>query len=135
MEVLTEGIGTNIFTIAVVDDSNEILSILEWLLRREGYEVHAFTQGQTALQFSTQNTVDLVLTDYHMPDMNGVELANALRRSGWKGSLLFMSGHVAELKANGLESLHVSGILKKPFDLVELSESVAEALREQGVRM
>lgn len=134
MEALREGISTKVFTIVIVDDSRGILSIVDWVLNKEGYGVRTFTQGHTALQFITSNPVDLVITDYHMPGLNGVEFARVLRRNGWKGALIFMSGHVEELKANGLDALYVSGILKKPFDLVELSDAVSGALREQCVR-
>lgn len=123
-----------IYSLVIVDDSREILSILDWILRREGYRVQSFSQSHVALQYVTSCPVDLVITDFHMPGMNGVELARALRQSDWKGSLLFMSGHVDELRACGLDALHVSGVLKKPFDLVELSDLVGGALREQGVR-
>lgn len=134
MEALRESVRIKVFTIVIVDDSRGILSIVDWVLKKEGYEVRTFTQGHAALQFVASNSVDLVITDYHMPVLNGVEFARALRRDGWKGALLFMSGHVDELRANGVDALQVSRILKKPFDLVELSESVDEALWEQRVK-
>lgn len=135
MEAFRERVRMKEFTIVIVDDSRGILSIVDWILKNEGYRVQSFTRSHAALQFIASNSVDLVITDYHMPGLNGVEFARALRQDGWNGALIFMSGHVEELKANGLEALHVSRILRKPFDLVELSESVGEALREQRVRM
>src|SRR5262245_20904823 len=67
--------------VLVVDDHPGILAILHRLLREfvTSYEVVPFSDGEAALDQIRQRTVPLVLTDYNMPGMTGLELATALK--------------------------------------------------------
>jgi CheY-like chemotaxis protein len=61
-------------TILLADDEYASLEVLELLLRAEGYDVVTASDGEEALNIATARTVDLVITDYKMPGMNGLEL-------------------------------------------------------------
>lgn len=66
-------------TMLTVDDSPTILTMLGDVLRANGFEVHAASNGYEALNVLDQHAVDLVLTDLLMPGMDGVELIREIR--------------------------------------------------------
>ena len=66
-------------TILVVDDSASMRQMVTFTLQSAGYEVIAAADGQAALDIAQANRVDLVLTDIHMPRLDGIALTRALR--------------------------------------------------------
>ncbi len=76
--------------IMVVDDMPELLDLYERLLSRvDGVNTHRFESPLLALLWAWENEPDLLIVDYEMPEMNGVELVARFRRrhaSGWSRS-------------------------------------------------
>ena len=68
-------------SILVVDDDPSMASTLADILDIKGFEVHAAHCGAEALQILRDHSVDVMLTDFRMPDMNGVELYQATRKT------------------------------------------------------
>ncbi len=67
--------------ILCVDDNEQELSVLKFMLETNGYRVLAAASGQEAIAvFSAAPQIDLVLADTHMPQMSGVQLAERLKR-------------------------------------------------------
>ena len=67
--------------ILCVDDNEQELSVLKFMLTTNGYRVLAATSGQEALALFAESTqIDLVLSDYAMPQMNGKQLTERLKR-------------------------------------------------------
>ena len=66
--------------ILCVDDNEQDLSVLKFMLATNGYRVVAATTGHDAIGLFAENTVDLVLADYGMPQMNGDQLVDRLKR-------------------------------------------------------
>jgi len=66
--------------ILCVDDNEQDLSVLKFMLSTNGYRVHGVTSGQEALGIFSGLQVDLVLIDFAMPQMNGKQLAERLKR-------------------------------------------------------
>jgi CheY-like chemotaxis protein len=66
--------------ILCVDDNEQELSVLTYLLMINGYRVHSATNGQQAIDVFSETTVDLVLTDFGMPQMNGSQLVKRLKQ-------------------------------------------------------
>jgi two-component system, OmpR family, response regulator VicR len=75
----TSSPGSSSPTILVVDDEPEILELLQEMLQDEGYTVLTAVNGLVALELLAQTRVAIVLTDYMMPRMNGIELCTRLR--------------------------------------------------------
>jgi CheY-like chemotaxis protein len=65
-------------TILLADDEYAALEVLEFLLRAEGYDVVTASDGLEALSLAASRAVDLVITDYKMPGMDGLELCARL---------------------------------------------------------
>lgn len=67
-------------TIMIVDDDEQILVLVEILLRRQGYIVLKAPTPYAALEILQETTPDLCLLDYMMPGMNGIELCEQIRK-------------------------------------------------------
>lgn len=65
--------------IVAVDDSPDLLKLVNDILSAEGYEVHSAGNGEAALVYITHNPIDLVLLDIAMPDMSGLEVLSILK--------------------------------------------------------
>ena len=119
-------------TILIVDDDADILSIGQKMLASSGYRVLTALSGNQALALlsDTGQRVDLLMTDFVMPDMNGVELVGRVRTLRAALPVLYFSAY------SGHEPLRpefARGVpyLAKPFTLVQLRQKVREILDGQ----
>src|SRR4051794_10345862 len=67
-------------TILVADDESHILHVVSLKLRNAGYRVVTARDGQEALELATAERPDLLITDYHMPQLSGLELCQKLKQ-------------------------------------------------------
>jgi CheY-like chemotaxis protein len=104
-------------TILIVDDEYLIADILSFALEDEGYLTVTAGSGQRALSILDREKPQLVITDYMMPGMNGIELAEAVRRHSSFGDvpIMLMSGAQAHLGV-ARPDLFVE-VFDKPFDI------------------
>lgn len=119
-----------VYSLVVVDDATSVLTILGWVLREEGYIVNTFSRATIALSFMEKNHVHLVISDFEMPEMDGMEFVRKLRTTGWNGIFYFLSGHTSALKEYNLKEIGVHEVMEKPFDLHTLRKSIEQALTE-----
>ena len=116
--------------ILIADDEPNILVTLEYLMQREGHEVHLARDGQEALDLLHSLRPDLLLLDVMMPRKNGHEVCQALRADeALKGTLVLM------LTAKGRETDIAKGLgvgadayMTKPFSTQALAQKVRELL-------
>ena len=114
--------------ILVVDDENSITEFVGYALRKEGYDVDVFENGEDALNAARQNAYDLFVLDIMLPGMDGYELCRKLR-SITSAPVLFLSARDTELdKVVGLE-IGGDDYLAKPFGVRELIARVHALLR------
>ncbi len=116
--------------ILVVDDEAPILSALFTLLTQLGYHVLTAGSGHEALALLAQPTmrVDLVMTDFIMPDMSGLELAQALTAHGNKLPVILMSGHREPVETAAFHNAGIRSFLTKPFNAQSVGEAIRNAL-------
>ena len=67
-------------TILVADDETHILHVVSLKLRNAGFKVLTARDGQEALEMAQQQHPDLLITDYHMPQLSGIELCQKLKQ-------------------------------------------------------
>jgi CheY-like chemotaxis protein len=122
--------------ILLVDDQEALRRIAARVLRNAGYEVLEAGDGAEAVEVSDayDGRVDLLLTDLVMPELNGYELAEALRAGRSELKILFMSGYPPEAREHYGEAA-TQGHLQKPFTPDALRQAVREELDhdDQGV--
>jgi DNA-binding response OmpR family regulator len=114
----------------IADDEPNILLSLEYLLRREGYQVSIARDGQEALDAVNRDCPELLLLDVMMPRKNGFEVCQALRADERFASLkilmLTAKGRDTDV-AKGL-ALGADAYMTKPFSTKELVDKVRELL-------
>lgn len=112
--------------ILAVDDNPDALALLRLLLRGEGFEVTTVAGGSEALQFMQQHFLpDLVITDYSMPGMTGLELCKHLRSHPETRCIpIFLHSALSEPPAASL----YDDVFTKPADLRSLVRAVRSRL-------
>ena len=117
--------------ILIVDDEPDLLRLLEdsIALNCERCEVVSVTNGYAALEQIEQQPFDLILTDYQMPGMNGLELAGIVRRAspGTPVALVtaYRSGGWLQERARALDLV---GFLQKPFTMLHIRDLLQSSL-------
>ena len=115
------------FVVLVVDDEAAVRNLIMTVLRRAGYQVLDAGDGEDAVEKlkSSAAPVHLLVTDFLMPGMNGVELAAAARKQGWVSSVLVISGYTASQVAAEDRKFD---FLQKPMAPNQLLDKVRELL-------
>ena len=115
--------------VLIVDDEPNIVTSLEFLMGRSGYQTLVARDGDEALAAVETFRPDLVLLDVMLPRRSGFEVCQRLRADGWtdvKILMLTAKGREAEV-AKGL-AVGADGYITKPFSTRELVEAVARLL-------
>src|SRR5205823_4629115 len=115
--------------ILVVDDEPSIVDAVATALRYEGYEVEEAGTGQQALNAVASFEPDLIVLDWMLPDIDGIEVGRRLRARGFKTAVLFLTAKDAT--ENKVEALRAGGddYVTKPFSLAEIVARVEAILR------
>lgn len=120
--------------ILIVDDEKNIAISVDYLLRREGYEVSVAHDGEEGLRLIQNSPPDLVLLDIMMPKLNGFQVCEAVRQDPALADvrivMLTAKGRDAE-KEKGL-ALGADAYITKPFSTRELVSRVKALLEPQA---
>jgi CheY-like chemotaxis protein len=109
----------------IVDDDEEMLTLLTRMVACLGYGACTAASGKEALLRLQKGDVDLVITDYQMPLMDGFQLAFEIRRQYPSLPLILMTGYYGHDLEEGIKSRDLfAGLLKKPFNLKALGEKL-----------
>ena len=120
-------------TLLLVDDEDNLRSMLEAALRHLGFEVHPVASGREALAAVPVARPDLIVLDVMLPDLDGFEVCRRLRTEGMKTPVLFLTARDGtEDKVRGL-TLGGDDYLVKPFSLEELVARINAVLRRAGL--
>ncbi len=114
----------------VVDDQEIICELLAEHLRADGHEVTQATNGRQALEHFADAEFDLVITDQSMPEMNGTQLAAALKERRPSVPVILLTGFGEEMQAQGKQPGGVDLVLAKPVSAAELRQAVFTATME-----
>jgi two-component system, OmpR family, manganese sensing response regulator len=113
----------------LVDDEEELTEPLQRLLISQGYSVDVAMNGQSGWQLAQTKTYDLLILDWVMPVMSGVQLCRSLREQGDHTPVLFLSAKdTLDERVEGLDS-GADDYLVKPFELKELLARIRALLR------
>jgi two-component system OmpR family response regulator len=118
--------------ILVVDDEPSIVDAVATALRYEGYEVDEAVNGRGALASVARNEPDLIVLDWMLPDLDGIEVGRRLREQGYKTAILFLTAK--DSTENKVEALRAGGddYATKPFSLAEIVARVQAILRRSA---
>ncbi len=117
-------------TILVADDESHILHVVSMKLRNAGFRVVTARDGREALEMAQQELPDLIITDYHMPELSGLELCRRLkmelRTSAIPAIMLTARGYC--LEDQDTERSGIRCMISKPFSPRQLLATVNEIL-------
>jgi two-component system chemotaxis response regulator CheY len=119
----------------IVDDIPTMLRSLRYALEDQGYQVVAeASDGQEALTLLTREAVDLILADWHMPKMDGLELLRQIRADPATAKLPFLmvTGEIERIRVANAIKAGVTDFVAKPFTPKTLARRVERALRYGG---
>jgi two-component system, OmpR family, alkaline phosphatase synthesis response regulator PhoP len=124
----------NKYRLVIIDDHADVLEILHYNLTREDYEVKDFLNAVDALQYITGENTDLVITDWMLPEMDGLELCKKLKHSPATQAIpvVMVTGRNDEIDVVTALELGAEEYIAKPFRILELLTRVKKILRRQG---
>lgn len=114
--------------ILVVDDQENIRQLLAVSLELRGYKVITARDGVDALRCLASHHVDLMLTDWEMPEMGGAELTRHVSSAYTGLPVMVLSCHDAPLKKDMQANLGIRSWFRKPFRVREIQHAVYETL-------
>lgn len=107
--------------VLIVDDEPGLLKIMKHNLRKIGFKkIIATNNGKAALEGLANNKIGLILSDWSMPEMNGVELFNAIKKKeGLKDiPFILVTSHAEKDKVEGAIKEGIRNYILKPYELV-----------------
>jgi len=122
-------------TILVVDDDSDIRSLIRTFLEHEGYSVHTCEDADRAVHiFRRSRNIDLLITDFSMPERSGMDLAREIKSMRPSLPVLIVSGII--MASVELEQMRIRNwnFLPKPFSLPQLLAEVHRILGSTSVQ-
>jgi DNA-binding NtrC family response regulator len=121
-----------VYRIGVVDDESESLASICRALKKVGYEVSGFEDGEAAVQsLDSFKDMDLVVTDLKMPRVDGIDLLKKVREVNQEAGFLIVTGHGTVETAVAALKTGADDYILKPLDLFELRDRVRHILERR----
>lgn len=116
--------------ILVADDEAHILHVVSMKLANAGYEVVTAMDGEEALELCLAELPDLVITDYQMPYMTGLELCQRLRENDKTKvtPVLMLTARGFDIESHEMVQAGIKGVLSKPFSPRDMLTKVEELI-------
>ena len=114
--------------ILVVDDEPAICSTLSAMLKQAGHDVRVAGNGNEAMKLSLEGVLDLLITDIHMPERDGLSIIREMRREHPQLKIIAMTGSSLDEYLRWAGKLGADLVLAKPFSSQEMLEAVARLL-------
>ncbi len=114
--------------ILIVDDDTSICQILRRILENERYQVKEANSGQEALSLFSKNEIDLVLLDFQLPDITGLDVAKAMMAQKPLVPIVLMSAYGTISRAVEATKMGVYDFLEKPLDRDRITVTIRNAL-------
>lgn len=117
--------------VLIADDEMHILRAAEFKLKRSGFEVTCVEDGQEAWEAIQNERPDILITDFHMPRMDGLELCRTIRSHSETANLpiIMLTAKGYDLSGDdGTSGLNIAAVLAKPFSPRGLVQCIQEIL-------
>ena len=121
--------------VLVVDDEIHIVHVVAIKLRNNGYEVITAANGAEAFELACSEKPDIIVTDFQMPVMTGLELVEKIRQNEETKNIpvILLTARNFAIEDEQKQALQISDCLTKPFSPKELLRSVQDILYQRAV--
>ena len=121
--------------VLVVDDEIHIVHVVAIKLRNNGYEVISADNGAEAYELACKEKPDIIVTDFQMPVMSGLELVEKLRQCDETEDIpvIMLTARSFAISKEQQEDLRISSCLSKPFSPKELLGNIEDVLYQKQV--
>jgi two-component system alkaline phosphatase synthesis response regulator PhoP len=121
--------------VLVVDDEIHIVHVVAIKLRNNGYEVISADNGAEAFDLACEEKPDIIVTDFQMPVMSGLELVEKLRQQDDTKDIpvIMLTARSFAISKEQQEDLRISSCLSKPFSPKELLGNIEDVLYQKQV--
>ncbi|MCK5542510.1 MAG: response regulator [Desulfobacterales bacterium] len=114
-----------------VDDEEVIADAFGELLDALGFDVDTFVMPEEALKRVTENLFDVIISDFQMPTMNGIEFAKEIRKIDKKVKIIICSGDLSSISDEEFNTLDLYSIIQKPLEYGELAQLIQQAINSR----
>jgi CheY-like chemotaxis protein len=123
--------------VLIADDEIHIIHVVAIKLRNNGYEVVAANNGAEAYDLACREKPDIIVTDYQMPLMTGIELIEKLRKEERTRDIpvILLTARSFAISPEQQESLGVANCLSKPFSPKELLKTIQDILYQRQLAL
>jgi two-component system response regulator HydG len=128
-----KALGNTIKSVLIIDDDNSVLRTFSRLLQKSGYEVETAETGKEAIEKVCTRSFDVLLVDFRLPDINGVELLEKTKTNGnvQNAVKIMITGFPSlEVGAKALD-LGIDAYIVKPVNPFDLLSLISEKLRNK----
>ncbi|MGQ9471887.1 MAG: response regulator [Candidatus Aminicenantales bacterium] len=129
MDLENQGVGKRII---VVDDDEGILKTF-FLLFNQTYRVYLAKDSVEALERFKSVSFDLIIVDYKLPRINGLEMISRFRELGYRGPVIIISAYPEAIRKEDLKNYNINQLFLKPLDLEALESSIHRLLGTPAV--
>jgi CheY-like chemotaxis protein len=121
--------------VLVVDDEIHIVHVVTIKLRNNGYDVVSASDGAEAYELACSEKPDIVVTDYQMPVMSGLELVDKLRQTEQTAGIpvILLTARSFSVEDEQKQRLKINKCLSKPFSPKELLRDIEDVLYQQAL--
>ena len=121
-------------SILIVEDEAKMRRLLELNLGEQGFTTHAVSDAESGLKLLGQQEIDLVVTDFRLPGMNGLEFLQAIKRINASLPVVMMTAYGSVESAVEAMKMGASDYVLKPFSLEEMTLVVRKELDAHNLR-
>ena len=118
--------------ILVVDDDSNMLGAIKRILEREGFAAHCVESGEEAIAQIKERSFSLMITDYNMPGLNGLELARKGLEIAPQMPIIMDTGGITPVIISLAKEIGIAKVLPKPFLVSELLKTIRDVMAAPG---
>jgi two-component system NtrC family sensor kinase len=109
-------------TVLIADDEEMVITSIRAFLQLESdFDIHGFTDPEEAARFAAENPIDVALSDYLMPKMNGIQLLAKIKEAQPEASRVLLTGHADKQSAiQAINQVALFQYLEKPWENSQL---------------